>query len=369
MGSREAQTSLFFMDWRNNCMLGFTYNGKHTDDLKVKYIPDAIERGDFYADFETIHIERSWFAGGEYFKSRVKTRVFELSCYYEQITREDREAILRWLDRRTSGELIFDERPYASYRVHPTKKIEFKDYLQRINDIDLFSGTFTITFSAFYPFAKLLYETSDALESNYICETNLLPRSMMPPVVAVNDTEFLVYNPGTEIGHSVIQFAGSTGSNDFVIRNVTTGDVCVIRRGLNTADDVHYELNSKLGRAEDVERGYRTLNFVFHDEGYITFAPCEVVIRDAVVETTSGKREVVSDGLFDESLIGKYIYLDSGWRYIGDVLDENTLTTNINAASTGTFITSIVTMNRLTVTKASDAFVETLKVECKAEVR
>lgn len=350
-------------------MLGFTYNGKHSSELKVKYIPDAIERGDFYTDFEVIGIERSWFAGGEYFKARTKTKVFDLSCYYEYITRAEREAIIAWLDRRTSGELIFDERPYASYKVRPSKKIEFKDYLQRVGNEDLFSGTFTITFSAYYPFADLLHETSDDLEEEFVHETHLLPYSMMPPSVSEDSTEFLVYNPGTEIGHSVIQFAGNTGSGNLTIRNVTTGDTCTIRNGLNTADEVHYELTSKYGRAEDVERGYRTLNFAFHDDGYITFAPCEIVARDISVSTTAGSREIKSDGLFDDSLIGKYIYLDSGWRYIGDVLDSSTLTTNVNAATTKTVVTHIVTMNYLTVTKASDATVKTLKVECKAEVR
>lgn len=350
-------------------MLGFTYNGKHSDELKVKYIPDENERGDFHSDYEVIDLERGWFPGGEYFKPRVKTKVFELSCYYEYITWAEREAILRWLDRRTAGELIFDNRPYASYKVRPSKKIEFKDYLQRVNDKDLYSGTFTIVFSAHYPFASLLYQTSDETDDKCIAEAPLLPSSMMPAAVKVNDTDFLIYNPGTEIGHSVIRFSGSTGSENLTIKNITTGDVCTIRNGYVSPDDGHYELISKTGRAEEIENGFRSLNFAFHDDGYITFAPCEIVVKDISVKTTSGKREVICDGLFDESLIGKYIYLDSGWRYIGDVLDASTLTTNVNAASTGTVITSIVTMNYLTITKAADASIETLSVECKAEVR
>lgn len=92
-------------------MEGFSYNGIHSSDLGVYYVPNAQARGDFFADYEVIDSERVWFSGGEYFKPRVKTRVFELDCYYDQITIEKREKIIRWLDRRTGGYLIFDKRP------------------------------------------------------------------------------------------------------------------------------------------------------------------------------------------------------------------------------------------------------------------
>lgn len=95
--------------------------------MKIKYIPDASARGDFFSDYEILDIERSWSPGGEYFHTRTTSKKKEIECYYEQITLQEREKILRWLDRRTSGELIFDDRPYAAYYVRPTKKIEFKD--------------------------------------------------------------------------------------------------------------------------------------------------------------------------------------------------------------------------------------------------
>lgn len=95
--------------------------------MGIRYVPDPIERGDFQSEYDVLDLERSWNAGGEYYHSRVKTRTFNISCFYDEITVAQREAILRWLDRRTSGNLIFDDRPYAEYHVRPAKRIEFKD--------------------------------------------------------------------------------------------------------------------------------------------------------------------------------------------------------------------------------------------------
>lgn len=80
-------------------------------------------------------------------------------------------------------------------------------------------------------------------------------------------TEAVIYNPGTEIGHSIIQFSGKTGSDDLVIYNSTTGDKCVLKAGLTTAEGEYWELDSKTGRVMKVSGGTKTIDFVFHDEG------------------------------------------------------------------------------------------------------
>lgn len=94
-------------------MNGFNYNGVHNSELKVRYIPDPLERGDYFSDYEVIDEERSWFPGGDFYKTRVKSKVKSIECYYEQVTKGEKDKIIRWLDRRTSGKLWFDDRPYA----------------------------------------------------------------------------------------------------------------------------------------------------------------------------------------------------------------------------------------------------------------
>lgn len=338
------------------------------------YIPDAAARGDFFSDFDVLDMERAWSSGGEYFHSRVKTRVFELSCYYEEITIKQREAIIRWLDRRTSGELIFDDRSYATYNVRPTKKIEFDDYLQRdlITNEDLYSGTFTITFSAYYPFASLNVDNSDNIDDvRALAETGLLKSAQMPPAPGVNSSSFLMYNPGTEYAHTVIRFSGKVGSSDLMISNNTTGDKCVLKAGLyvNTGD--YLEIDSKTGRVELVSGSERQLMFAFHDEGYIRLSPCMPVYREIEINTTAGSRTIKANvPTFEESMVGQYIYVEGTWKYIGQYNTDRSISVNTTSANTEAKVESVVvTMNNISVVSASDANITKFEMICKAEVR
>lgn len=331
-----------------------------------------MERGDFYPEYEVASIDRSWTPGGEYFHTRVTSRVKELECFYEQITIAERERILRWLDRRTSGKLIFDERPYAAYFVRPTKKIEFKDQLQTEMGEKLYSGTFTITFTAYDPFAELLWDTIDGHEDNEqaIAETGLLASSQMPKLVAPSDTDCLIYNPGTEIGHSIIRFAGKTGSSNLEIYNAATGDKCVLKAGLETIGDEYYEIDSKTGRFLKVNGSVKNIDFAFHDEGYITFIPHDPILRDIPITTTNGSKSVKSsEPIFNASLIEKWIHIEDDWFYISDIVSEYEANINVPASKTATGIATIATMNYLTITKANDAEITRLEISCKAEVR
>ena len=64
------------------------------------------------------------------------------------------EQIVGWLDRRTSGRLIFDERPLVYYDVVPSGKIEFEDYCYSNGGETLHAGMFTAYFTAVEPFGK-----------------------------------------------------------------------------------------------------------------------------------------------------------------------------------------------------------------------
>lgn len=356
-------------------MHGFIQNGVHSSDMGVRYIPDAVERGDFYPDFEVLDFERSWGAGGEYFHSRVTTRTFVLSCYYDEITIAKRESIIKWLDRRSGGELIFDDRPYAIYYVHPTKKIEFKDQLQKnvLTNTDHYSGTFSITFSAYNPFAKLNDSTLPSNPSErMLAETGLLRNDQMPPLPNLDSTtSFLIYNPGTEWGYSTIRFSGSVGSEDMKIQNVTTGDVCVLKAGLETYGDDYIEINSKTGRVELFSGSEHSLHFAFHDEGYIRLVPHSPIFRDVIIDTYAGSRSIhAPEGTFNQQMVGQYMFVEGAWKLIGDFISSKEVLLSTEQKNTESGVeTNVVTMNYIVVEKASDANIARFEMICEAEVR
>lgn len=130
-----------------------------------------------------------------------------MPCYYEDIDKKTMEQIVRWLDRRTSGRLVFDERPDVYYDVVPSARIEFEDYSYTKYGKTLHAGEFTIHFTAYDPFGKLtkkFLRTGEEMDYS----TNLISETQMPPAPSVTDTSFLVYNPGTERTGLILRVAG-----------------------------------------------------------------------------------------------------------------------------------------------------------------
>ena len=90
--------------------------------------------------------------GGYHIGARVKSRVFELDCYFEEITQAQLEGIYRWLDRRNHGDLIFDERPFVRYEAFPSKRFPIALYDHDSAAGNLYSGTFTAYLTCCEPF-------------------------------------------------------------------------------------------------------------------------------------------------------------------------------------------------------------------------
>lgn len=91
------------------------------------------------------------------------------------------------------------------------------------------------------------------------------------------------------------------------------------------------------------------LAFPFHDEGYITLAPCLPFVRSVSVRHTEGSNTVTSDGAFAKHMKGQYLYL-GGWKCIRQITDKNTAILSEAVESTGTVETPVVTMNEIEVT-------------------
>lgn len=207
---------------------GFTYNGIHSETLGVYYAPGASDCWEPEADFETVSTEVQGRHGGYFYGTRVKSRTITLSCYYEDIDIEKREEIKRWLGRNTSGILEFDHRPYEYYKVFPSKVVTGNSYNHRSFDgtANLYSATFTVTFTAYEPFGFLKgKDLWDPGMEDAFPHCGALDRTLMPPTPTVSDRQILLYNCGTEVADTVITLAGSA-PNGLTITNRTNGDRC-----------------------------------------------------------------------------------------------------------------------------------------------
>ncbi len=113
-------------------------------------------------------------------------------------------------------------------------------------------------------------------------------------------------------------------------------------------EGAYLELDSKMGQTRIALGAESELAFAFHDEGYITLAPCTPFVRSVMISHTEGSNIVTSDGAFQKHMKGQYLYLN-GWRKISQVTDANTVVISQPAAASGNTVTPIVTMNEIEI--------------------
>ena len=294
-------------------------------------------------------MEREGSDGGFYIGNQVKPRDFSLDCYVEEITAEQREGLMQWLDRNTSGTLVFDHRPHVHYEVHPIKRIEITQYTHSIDGRKRYSGTFTIAFRAYDPFGKLFRNWFDnnATEMELI-ETGLISSLMMPPYPTPSTRDFLLYNCGFERAHTLIRLAGSAAM--MVIENKTTGQKCVVKdlRAGDIPPGATLEISSETGQVWLNKGEERELAFYYHDLGYIMLAPCLPFARDIQISHTMNSKVITSNGGFLPHMAGQYVWLRTKWCKIQWV-NDTTAYLDTEAAVTGVSVSPIVAMNEISV--------------------
>lgn len=260
-----------------------------------------------------------------------------------------REDLRNWLDRNGHGTLIFDKKPFVYYHVRPTQIVRGEKYTALINDTEVYSGTFTITFAAYDPFG---YLTCDRLTEPDIqgvgMYCGILQEEQMPEAPAANDTEFLIYNCGTQPCDTTIEIGGA--GTEIKINNETNGSFCSLVALPNTG---YLEIDGHHGTVTWVNGNERELFFEYHDEGYLSLAPFTPKNFHVVASYSVGS-DVVSIGapLFSlKDQVGRYIWLNEAWHKIVSASEENETVTLDHALTTsGGEETKIVTMNEITIT-------------------
>ena len=356
---------------------GFKFNGRHCKEFNVWYVPDENNRWQDGEFFELFTEETPGKAGAYYWGNRTKTREFTLQCFFENIDRHIYNKMLRWLDKDILGYLEFDSKPNIKYSVRVTNRITPKVY-QSVpcyeSNSTLYSGTFTINMSAFYPYGVMDFVSVDEdsqmdLNNGFLFyETGMILTRMMPPMDISNTTigasrSILLYNPGSEITPVTIYLEGTlTNNRPLVIYNKTTDQMCRIPV-MPTSGML--KIDSEKGRVTNVVGGIETLAFVYHDEEYLSLRGSSPVDRGLTFMLYTGRREAKCNYGLRTDMEGKYIYVNStlGWKKIISVTDPVTFTIDFTPTATSTFISDVVEMNELVVTGYSGLKMSTFRFE------
>ena len=251
-------------------MTGFTYNGTHSSEFGLYYIPDETDSWIKDAEYDVYDADVSWKHGGYYYGNKTKVRTFTIKCMFEEIDVATRQAIKAWLHRDTNGTLVFDEIPFVYWNVHPGKIPVGEWYL---DNNESHSGTVTITFNAYEPFGYLTRKSNrDIPPDNANDYCNLIDMHDMPADPTVSSTSFEIYNPGTENCGLTIEIAGTT-SNPFRFYNNTNGTVCMFN-SLPTSS-LHLKIDGDTGFVSTFMSGSDSAEngFAYHDRGIVRLSP------------------------------------------------------------------------------------------------
>lgn len=139
---------------------GFTWKGKHSSDMGVVRVSDGSRYNDTIlpslSDTTATVPGRD---GALYWESFYTNKPISINIAFDNLSEKQYQELRVWLNAKDRGELIYDESPYKAYTV----KIKDPPQLKTIcfGSPRVYKGEGTISFVAYYPFARGRYKFKD----------------------------------------------------------------------------------------------------------------------------------------------------------------------------------------------------------------
>ena len=111
------------------------------------------------------------------------------------------------------------------------------------------------------------------------------------------------------------------------------------------------------------------IDYSYHDDGYISLAPAEPVVKDVEVTYSRSSGTVRSAGAFHESMTGQYMQIGGDWRRILFVRSVDEAEVLWQPESDGKGSAIIATLNRITVTRDAGVKLTKLAIDYHPKVR
>lgn len=343
---------------------GFSFCGVDIGRLGLEYVP-SIEDTYVYAGSSYDVSEETFEAhhGGYFYGTTVQPKIFRLRCMFQEkhINHGFLSAVESFFHRGKTGKLIFSQNPWLWYSA-TVVGIDMTSMVTYMN------GFITITLKSYYPFGRCDYlclPDNQTLSRSISENTALLSKDMTPSAAIGSldgSVDLLLYNGGSEFAPCAIELAGNAGEC-IIITNQTTGQRSkfILFTESDTTDAGKTIISDALnGKTILAGNGEKEIKFLYHDEGFLELAPSFPIKRDIIVSWKNDSNIVSSFYAFDNSMIGKHIYLNGEWRKIIDVDDASTLTIEKAMTSSGSYVATVAQMNEIHIELGANASITTL---------
>lgn len=138
---------------------GFTWRGDHSSKYRIVRVSDGSRYNDtILPAFQDTTQKMPGSDGTLYWESFYTNKTFSINIAFDHLTEDDYRKLRQWLNGKDRGELIFDEAPYKAYTVKIKDPPQLKTICFMEDGKRIYKGEGTISFIAYYPFARGVYK-------------------------------------------------------------------------------------------------------------------------------------------------------------------------------------------------------------------
>ena len=246
--------------------IGFSFNGYRSESLGIVRVSDGSRYNEDLvptAQDKTVQVPGG--NGFYYFGSDYTQRQFNINIAFDELTEKQFRELQQVFGTKELGKLIFDERPYKYYMVKSSKP-QLKYICFGKNGERIYKGEGTLTFTAYYPFAKSAFKFLEKeIEEETGKEVYVL-RKTYPNIeewaeasgMKSQGTLDKVLKSPTEEVYSISVYNGGDLETDFILKfNGAPGDAVNIELSQQNVGNKKAFLNLKKFGLKNTDTGFQ----------------------------------------------------------------------------------------------------------------
>ena len=196
--------------------IGFSFDGHRSESLGIVRVSDGSRYNEDLvptAQDKTVQVP-----GGDgfyYFGSDYTQKPFNINIAFDELTEKQFRELQQVFGTKELGKLIFDERPYKYYMVKSGKPQLKYICFGKEGETRTYKGEGTLTFTAYYPFAKSVHKFLNEYTNDN--KSEWADASGMKAEKGTYDTvsdsgSISVYNAGDLEADFILKFGSTPGS-------------------------------------------------------------------------------------------------------------------------------------------------------------
>lgn len=233
--------------------IGFSFNEHRSEELGIVRVSDGSRYNeDLVPTTQDKTVQVPGGDGFYYFGSDYTQRQFSINIAFDELTEKQFRELQQVFGTKELGKLVFDERPYKYYMVKSSKPQLKYICFGREGEVRTYKGEGTLTFTAYYPFAKSIYkflnEYSDKNKDEWKEASGMKTEKGTYDTVS-NNGSIPVYNAGDLEADFILKFS-------FPVNNTSIGNI-KITLGKENVGKVEAFLNLKGFDKKGADTGFQ----------------------------------------------------------------------------------------------------------------